>query len=184
MSQKKTSKFIWTAEDLKHLEMRPASKEDRRRAAELLEQYHNLLWEPTVGPNKRAALERARPVLASFQRTFGRPPAPDFLAELYAADRLGLRLDASPTNPGSDATDRTGKRYQIKLRAPGTHNVDISDPAGFDYLVLVNLDAHFRVSGMWRLSSEQVRAVAKQRPKYHRYQAPQAMLKEIGEKLA
>jgi len=47
----------------------------------------------------------------------------------------------------------------------------------FDYIVLVNLDADYRLGGVWRLTVDQVRAFCAHRPKFRKHQVTQAQFK-------
>ncbi len=126
------------------------------------------------------AFEAAISAMARFRRIFGRDLQPSFVAELYAAKELGLEVNLAGNEPGHDAVDRLGMRYQVKYRSPETLNVDVNN-FDFDYLVLVNLDAEYRLKGMWRITSEQAKAAFIWREKFRKFQATQASLKMIAE---
>lgn len=85
-----------------------------------------------------SVLDATLPSLSAFKRAFGRDPSSDFLAELYVARELGLDLANRRNEPGSDAVDANGHRYQVKFRSSGTLNVDTNN-LDFDFIVLVNV---------------------------------------------
>ena len=130
-----------------------------------------------------AAFEAAIAAMARFRTIFGRDLQPSFVAELYAAKELGLKVNLAGNEPGHDAVDRLGMRYQVKYRSPETLNVDVNN-FDFDYLVLVNLDAEYRLRGMWRITTEQAEAAFVWREKFRKYQATQASVKRVAETLA
>ena len=74
---------------------------------------------------------------AAFRKAFGKGFSEALLAEVYVAQKLGLKLCAGSTL-GSDAVSANGERFQIKHRSVGTLNVDTSN-FDFDPVVLVNL---------------------------------------------
>jgi len=123
-----------------------------------------------------AAFDAVLPALSAFKRAFGRDVAPDFLAELYVAKEFKLQLSDRKNEPGADATDEQGRRYQIKYRSPSTQNVDINN-FDFDYIVLVNLGDDYGLAGLWRLTVEQVRAISSSRPDFGKFQITQARFK-------
>ena len=122
------------------------------------------------------------PDLAAFKQAFGRGVSADFIAELYAARQLQLQLPDGGCQPGCDATDASGKRYQIKCRHPGTRNVDINNFA-FDVLILVNLDEAYSLSGMWSIPVDQVKTLCTFREKFRKFQVPQEQLKRAATRL-
>lgn len=120
--------------------------------------------------------EQALPVMAEFERSFGRKLSADFVAELYVARELGLTLSDAANNPGYDALDGTGKRYQVKRRDPATLNVDVNN-FEFDYVVLVNLDRDYRLAGMWLMPMATAEHLFTLRERYRKYQVTQTLFK-------
>lgn len=112
------------------------------------------------------------PAISAFKRAFGRDLSADFLAELYVARELGLILPDRCNQPGCDAVDSTGIRYQIKHRSVSTLNVDVNN-FDFDHIVLVNMDDEYQLIGMWRLPVERARALFVHREKYRKFQLTQ-----------
>ena len=110
-----------------------------------------------------AALEAALPAMSAFKLAFGRDPSADFVAELYATREFDLQLPHRRNEPGYDAVDSSGRRYQVKLRSPTTQNVDINN-FDFDYIVLVNLDDGYLLTGLWRLDAATAQAIFVHRP--------------------
>jgi hypothetical protein len=132
--------------------------------------------------SRRQAFEEVLPAIAAFKKAFGRDISVDFIAELYAARELDLELPDGPNQAGADATDGLGKRYQIKCRHPSTLNVDLNSFA-FEYLVLVNLDDAYMLTGMWSLPVERAKMVFTFREKFRKYQATQERLKREATKV-
>lgn len=128
----------------------------------------------TLNDKNIGIFKQAIEVMAEFRRTFGRELKPDFVAELYAAYELGLEVFLSPNEPGYDAVDPTGKRYEIKER--NAQNVDLNS-FNFDYLILVNLDEDYHLLGMWKLSRERAQSIFVKREKFKKYQATQDKVK-------
>ena len=126
---------------------------------------------------EKAAFEAALPALAAFKHTCGRDATPGFVAELYAAREFNLMLLKSANAPGADATDANGKRYQVKYRSPDVLNIDLNN-FDFDYIVLVNVDADYRLAGIWRLTVDRVRAMCVYRAKFQKHQVTQARFKD------
>lgn len=126
------------------------------------------------------ALEKAIAAMAEFRCTFGRDLKPDFVAELYAARELGLVVSDSPNEPGYDAIGSDGKRYEIKYR--NAQNVDVNN-FNFDYLILVNLDDDYRLTGMWQIPSDEARKIFQYRENFNKYQATQNKLKAHAQKI-
>ena len=126
--------------------------------------------------------EDAVAAMAAFRRTFGRNLDPSFIAELYAAKELGLELRAGPNEPGFDAVDSDGYRYEIKHRSPTTLNIDVNS-FEFDYLVLVELDDACLLAGVWRITETQARQLFVFREKYRKYQTTQVKVKRVAERL-
>ncbi len=120
--------------------------------------------------------------MASFKAAFGRALSGDVVAELYTAEKLSLKV-MGLNQPGYDALGPNNERYQIKYRSAQTQNVDLNS-FDFDYLVLVNLDEDYSLTGMWRISRAQAREIFVERPDLHKYQATQKKVKSIAETLA
>lgn len=124
--------------------------------------------------------EKAIAVMAEFRKTFGRPLSPDFVAELYVARLLNLEVHKLPNQPGYDAVDKDGLRYEVKER--NAQNVDLNS-FDFDFLVLVNLDLDYHLTGIWRLSKEVAESIFMWREKFHKYQATQDKIKAHAQKI-
>jgi hypothetical protein len=135
-----------------------------------------------LNEGRRAAFEAVLPAIAAFKRAFGRNISADFLAELYAARELNLELPDAPNEPGADATDQAGKRYQIKYRQASTLNIDVNNFA-FDYLVLVNLDDSYVPTGIWSLPVDEAKVLFTFREKFRKYQATQTTFKRQATKV-
>lgn len=120
--------------------------------------------------------------MADFKAAFGRGLSGEFVAELYAAEELGLKV-VGLNQSGYDALGSSGERYQVKFRSTGTQNVDINN-FEFDYLVLVNLDDDYQLTGMWRISVAQAREIFTERLKFRKYQTTQTKVKSVGEALS
>lgn len=127
-------------------------------------------------------LEQALPVMAEFERAFGRRLDADFIAELHVSKELGLDLCVGINNPGYDASGPEGERYQIKRRSLQTLNVDVNN-FDFDHLVLVNLDENYQPVGMWRMTVAEARAVFTWRGGYRKYQAAQSKVKDHAQRI-
>jgi hypothetical protein len=132
--------------------------------------------------DRREALDAILPAMAKFKRVFGRDPTPSFVAELIAARHFGLTLPDRVNEPGADATDPNGLRYQIKHRSPTTLNVDVNNFA-FDRLVLVNIDDQYNVTGMWVLGVERAKEMFTFRAKFRKYQATQQGVKRAASRI-
>ncbi|MET0554775.1 MAG: hypothetical protein ABW221_17165 [Vicinamibacteria bacterium] len=128
------------------------------------------------------ALQEVLPALVAFKQAFGREASMDFIAELHVAQALDLTLPDGGCQPGCDAVDSSGKRYQIKCRQPGTQNIDLNNFA-FDVLVLVNLDESYGVSGMWRIAVDELKPLCTRREKFRKDQVRQAVLKSAATKV-
>jgi hypothetical protein len=116
------------------------------------------------------------PAISAFKRAFGRDLSADFVAELYVARELGLQLPDRCNEPGCDAFDQSGKRYQIKHRNVATLNIDANN-FDFDFIVLVNMDDIYQLVGMWQLSVDQARKLFVHREKYRKWQVTQDRFK-------
>ena len=131
--------------------------------------------------SEEVVLKDARAATAAFRRTFGCELRPESLAEVYVASRLNLTL-IHGNNPGFDGTAPNGDRYQIKYRASGSI-VDMNN-FEFDYMVLVNMNVDYEVTGMYRVAQQQVRDNCTHREKYRRWQISQAKFIDIADRLA
>jgi len=132
-----------------------------------------------LDPQKIAAFERAIEAMADFRRSFGRHLSADFVAEIYAARELDLEILDGSNEHGHDAVGDS-VRYQVKHRE--AQNVDLNN-FDFDFLILVNLDETYRLTGMWRMPVEQARSIFVWREKYRKYQASQDKVKANSERL-
>ena len=132
-----------------------------------------------IGKHERETLENAIYAMAKFKEVFGRDLEPSFVAELYAFNKLGLEICDTRNELGFDAIDNKGRRYQIKYRSPGTPNVDINN-FNFDYVVLVNVDDKFLVSGMWLATIGQAKEIFTLREKFRKNQVTQKKLKSVA----
>ncbi len=138
--------------------------------------------EIVVDQSRKRAFEQSIKAMADFKAAFGRGLSGDFVAELYAANALGLRI-VELNQSGYDALSASNERYQVKFRSVQTLNVDINN-FDFDYLVLVNLDEDYQLIGMWRITAAQAREIFIERAKFHKYQATQNKVKSAGEFIA
>lgn len=95
----------------------------------------------------------------------------DELGELHACAALDLERAPAGTK-GYDATDRLGRRIQVKTRAPDPEkgsSVNRNGTVGrfptwdFDDAVLVLLDSDYNVEGMWQASLSAVQPRARPR---------------------
>jgi len=118
--------------------------------------------------------------MQEFKREFNRDIQPSFVGELYAAERLGLEINPYATEPGFDATDSTGRRYQIKYRNSATLNVDTNN-FNFDYIVLVNLSDEYQLTGMWLATVSQAKKIFTWREKFRKYQVTQKNFKSVAQ---
>jgi len=129
-----------------------------------------------------AAFAAVLPAISAFKRAFGRDLSPDFVAELYAARELDLELPGRRNQPGSDAIDATGHRYQVKFRSPDTQNVDTNN-FDFDYIVLINLTDDYALAGLWRMDRATAQGIFAHRPDYRKWQITQARFKQAAERI-
>jgi hypothetical protein len=129
---------------------------------------------------KRDVFERALVMMGEFYQVFGRSLTPHFVAEIQAARALDLDLYATPNHPSCDAVSRSGERYEIKYRS--AQNVDLKS-FDFDYLVLVELDDAYQLTGLWRMTADQAREIFVSRPKFLKYQTTVAKFKQIAERV-
>jgi hypothetical protein len=134
-----------------------------------------------MNDTERRAFREAIAAMASFERTFGRSLSAGYAAELYAADLLNLEIADQANQPGYDAVDADGARYQIKLRQ--AQNIDANN-FNFDYIVLVNLGDDYELTGMWRMTVERAREIFTWRgEKRRKYQATQERFKREAERI-
>ena len=125
---------------------------------------------------KSEVFDTILPVIARFKKEFGRDLSTDFIAELYAARELNLELPDRSNEPGSDAKDDSGQRYEIKYRNTRTINVDLNG-FDFDYLILVNLSEDYYLVGMWRTPVDRAKSIFTFRKNFRKYQATQEKVK-------
>jgi len=130
----------------------------------------------------RDAFDAVLPAIARFRRVFGRDISPDFVAELYAARELDLCLPDRGSEPGADATDPGGHRYQVKYRSTSTKNVDLSN-FEFEYLILINLSKQYVLTGMWCLPVGKARAIFKYQSRFRKYQVTQQKVKREASRI-
>lgn len=135
--------------------------------------------EIVVDQSRKHAFAQSIKAMADFKAAFGRGLSSDFIAELYAANALGLRI-VELNQSGYDALNADNERYQIKFRSAQTLNVDINN-FDFDYLVLVNMDEDYQLIGMWRITVEQAKKIFSERVKFRKYQATQSKVKSVGD---
>lgn len=135
-----------------------------------------------MNEEKAKVLEAAVAAMANFRKTFGRDLTLSFVAELYAARQLGLELCHAVNEPGFDAVDAQGKRYQIKYRSPRTLNMEVNN-FDFDYLVLVNVDDNCVLSGMWLATTSQANEIFAQREKFRKSQVTQQKFKTTAKQI-
>ena len=129
-----------------------------------------------------AAFEAVLPAISAFKRAFGRDLSADLIAELYAAREFDLELPGRRNEPGSDATDATGRRYRVKFRSRDTQNVDANN-FDFDYIVLINLDDDYALAGLWRMDRATAHGIFVHRPDYRKWQATQTRFKQAAERI-
>ena len=132
-----------------------------------------------IDKQKRETIENAVSAMAKFKKVFDRDLTPSFVAELYACDKLGLEICDARNEPGFDTIDNEGKHYQIKYRSPETLNVDINN-FNFDYVVLVNVDDKFLLSGMWLATIDQAKEIFTSREKFRKNQVTQKKFKSVA----
>jgi len=128
---------------------------------------------------KIAAFERAIQAMADFRLSFGRDLSANFVAEIYAARELGLEILEGPNEQGYDAIGGS-LRYQVKHR--NAQNVDLNN-FNFDFLVLVNLDDSYKLTGMCRMPVDKAKTLFVWREKFRKYQATQDKVKVHSERL-
>ncbi len=138
--------------------------------------------EIVVDQNRKLAFEQSIKAMADFKAAFGRGLSSDFVAEVYAANALGLKI-VELNQAGYDALGSGNERYQIKFRSLQTLNVDINN-FDFDYLVLVNLDENYQLMGMWRITVAQAKEIFTERAKFRKYQATQGKVKSVADLIA
>ena len=135
-----------------------------------------------MNKHRTETLRKTVAAMAEFREVFGGDLTPDLVAEVYAADKLGLELCERRNAPGFDALDREGRRYQIKYRSPATLNLDVNN-FDFDYIVLVNLDARCEVDGMWLATMAQAKAIFASRDKFRKSQVTQNRFKAVAQRI-
>ena len=128
------------------------------------------------------AFEAVLPAISAFKRAFGRDLGADFVAELYAAREFSLELPSRRNEPGADAVDADGLRYQVKFRSPGTLNVDVNN-FDFDFIVLVNVDDDYALAGLWRMDRATAEGLFVHRPNYRKWQATQVRFKKAAARI-
>ena len=131
---------------------------------------------------RMATFARALSAMAEFRQVFGRRLDEPVVAEIWVAQELGLEMSPRVNEPGFDLIDPTGVRYQVKYRSINTQNVDVNN-FDFDYLVLVNLDEDYRLTGMWCITVEQARRIFTPRNKFRKFQATQKKVKATTERI-
>ncbi len=135
-----------------------------------------------VDQNRKRAFEQSIKAMTDFKAAFGRGLSSDFVAEIYAANALGLKI-VELNQAGYDALGAGDKRYQIKFRSVHTLNVDINN-FDFDYLILVNLDENYQLIGIWRITAAQAKEIFVERVKFCKYQATQGKVKSVADVIA
>ena len=130
--------------------------------------------------NQREALTQSFAAMADFKRAFGKDLSPAALTEVLVAEHLGLTIDPRTNNPGFDARSQTGDRYQIKYRAVGTKKVYVNN-FEFDFVVLVNLDENYQISGTWQM--DQKTALQEFKPQANKFRITQDRFKSIAQPL-
>jgi uncharacterized protein (DUF433 family) len=134
-----------------------------------------------IDPQRARVLLQAKQSIAEFRVEFGREPSRSYVAELYAAQVLGLRINSNPFEAGCDATDDFGKKYEIKLRS--ARNVDLNS-LDCDYIVLVNMSYDLNVTGMWLMPAERAREIFVWRSSFRKFQTTQVRFKRNAERIA
>jgi hypothetical protein len=132
-----------------------------------------------VEQDRLIAFEAVLPAISAFKRAFGRDLSADLVAELYAAREFNLELPSRRNESGSDAVDSAGLRYQVKFRSQGTQNVDVNN-FDFDFIVLVNVDDDYALSGLWRMDRTTAEGIFIHRADYRKWQAAQARFKRAA----
>lgn len=128
------------------------------------------------------AFHAALEAMARFHSAFGRPLDVGIVGELHAAKLLSLTISGNATVRGFDAVDANGLRYQIKCR--NNTSVDVNN-FEFDYLVLVNMNEHYQLTGLWKLSvSDAQKLFVWRGEKYQKWQTFQNKIKAQAERLA
>lgn len=106
----------------------------------------------------RQVFDEALMAMRRFKEVFGRSLDHGFVAELHAARELGLTIVDGMNEPGFDAADRAGTRYQIKSRSLAATSVDVNN-FDFDLLVLINMDDDYQLQGMWSITAAQAQEI-------------------------
>jgi hypothetical protein len=151
-------------------------------AADLIAESQNLTVKDRAPNDRDIALADALPAITAFRKAYGRDATPDFIAELYVAREFDLKLPIRRNEPGADAYDSTGRRYQVKCRGNSTLNIDVNN-FDFDFIVLVNLDDSYGLAGLWRMDQEMARGIFVHRPTYRKWQTTQARFKSSAERI-
>ncbi len=110
-------------------------------------------------------LERARSAAIDYYWLTGRPLGiTGEIGEYEAARLLGLKL-ATAREPGFDAIDLVGCRYQIKARCLAEDGHRKSQQVGaiqlahpWERVLLVLLDTSFRATGIWQAERNDIEA--------------------------
>lgn len=113
-------------------------------------------------------LKRARKAAVDYYRLTGKPLGiTGEIGEYEAADRLGLTL-AEARKAGYDATDRRGKKIQIKSRCiprnrklTGQRLGSIRLEHDWDVVLLVLLDETFKPTAMYEAKRAEIKAALK-----------------------
>ncbi len=136
----------------------------------------------TMDDQRQAVFERTLLAMAEFKQVFGKTLSADFIAELYVATHFGLSLSEGNNQAGYDVISPEGVRYQVKNRAITTLNVDMNN-FDFDYLVLVNMNENYQLTGMWRITAALAQEFSVFRQDFRKYQVTQKKLKLVGEQV-
>jgi hypothetical protein len=129
---------------------------------------------------ERTVFRDAVAALAKFRATFACELRADSIAEMYVAEHLGLTV-VSGNNPGFDALSVAGKRYQINTA--DRQALWISTTSPLTSFVLVSMDDSYSVTAMYRITQDQARTIFVNRAGVRKWQAPQAKLIAIAERI-
>jgi hypothetical protein len=135
-----------------------------------------------LGKKEKDTFMKALNAMAEFRKVFGSSLENSIVAELHVSQLLDLGICKTKNQPGFDALDSEGKRYQIKYRSRKTLNVDINN-FDFDELVLVNLDQDYCPNGIWQLSVRKARKIFLSREDFRKYQITQKKFKENAKRI-
>jgi hypothetical protein len=119
-----------------------------------------------VDQKRDAVLRAAKSAAISYYQLTGKPLGiTGEIGEVAAAQALRLEL-APPRTPGYDATDRKGRRLQIKTRCiPSNRSLGgqrigtIKLNHAWDAVVLVLMDERFELRGIYEASRSTVRTL-------------------------